>query len=52
MPAPVGATILRGMTADVFIFMALELAAVLGMSLFVVTVLVLGSVAVDADAHE
>jgi hypothetical protein len=50
MPPLRAATILRGMNPDLFIFIALQTSAVLGMALFVVTVLALGSRAVDADA--
>jgi len=41
--------ILRGMDADIVIFFALQLAAVLGIVLTVVTVVAFGSPGVEAD---
>ena len=49
MPGRRAGAILRGMNADIFIFFALQLAAVLGIVLTVVTVAALGSPGVDAD---
>ena len=43
MPGRRAGAILRGMNADIFIFFALQLAAVLGIVLTVVTVAALGS---------
>ena len=49
MPGGRARTILRGMNADIFIFMALELAAVLVTVLLLGTVLALQSTDADAD---
>lgn len=49
MPGRRDRAILRGMNADIFIFFALQLAAVLGIVLTVVTVAAFGSPGVDAD---
>ena len=50
MPGRRDRAILRRMNADIFIFFALQLAAVLGIVLTVVTVVAFGSPDVDADA--
>ena len=49
MPGRRDRAILRGMNADIFIFLALQLAAVFGIVLTVVAVAALGSPEVDAD---
>ena len=49
MPGRRDRAILRGMNADIVIFFALQLAAVLGIVLTVVTVVAFGSPGVDAD---
>ena len=51
MPGRRTSTILRGMDADIFIFIALELAAVLATVLLVVTVLTLQSPTTDGDVE-
>ena len=50
MPGRRDAAILHGMNADIFIFLALQLAAVVGTVLTVVTVLAFGSPGADTDA--